>query len=373
MVLKKLPRNAAMDGVDLYRRIDVPTDGSVLSDPARIEAFMKELRTNLTQSLGTPSTVDGWRAQALFASLVAALDECDLMTLVDTGEIYYADESVKAPDYFLHLRSGRRILVDVKNVDLRHEDPFEMPIKFSSSEIARLRVFGDRFGAEVFLALYIPAMATWSLVDLSDLVDGPRGGKRITIHQALMRNQLALLGDRHVGTAYPLEFVLRRDPSEPWAPRIDQDGHQSVQFRASAVELLAGGVPITDPQERRILHFFMLYGPWNEEEVPLIVDGELVEVRWRFTPDETHDGGKEMLGTLASMYSRMFEYQTTSDIGPVALDIAVEPGTLITLIPHDFDFEAATLPLLLLAASPGESTEGQVATSAAHSGKNRRR
>lgn len=42
MVLKKLPRNAAMDGVDLYRRIDVPTDGSGLSDPARIEAFVKD-------------------------------------------------------------------------------------------------------------------------------------------------------------------------------------------------------------------------------------------------------------------------------------------------------------------------------------------
>ena len=373
MVLKKLPRNAAMDGVDLYRRIDVPTDGSGLSDPARIDAFVKELRTNLTQSLGTPSTVDGWRAQALFASLVAALDECDLMTLVDTGEIYYADESVKAPDYFLHLRSGRRILVDVKNVDLRRDDPLEMPIKFSSSEVARLRVFGDRFGAEVFLALYIPAMATWSLVDLADLADGPGGGKRITIHQALLRNQLALLGDRYVGTAYPLEFVLRRDPSESSTVGIDKEGHQSVQFRVSAVELLAGGVPITDPQERRIMQFFMLYGPWNEEEVPLIVDGELDEVRWRFTPDETHDGGKELLGTLASMYSRMFEYQTTSDSGPVALDIDVEPGTLITLIPHDFDFEAATLPLMLLSASPGEGTEGQVATSVAHSRDSRRR
>lgn len=85
-----------------------------------------------------------------------------------------------------------------------------------------------------------------------------------------MRNQLALLGDRYVGTAYPLEFVLRRDPSEPSTLGIDQDGHQSVQFRVSAVELLAGGVPITDPQERRIIQFFMLYGPWNEEEFPLI-------------------------------------------------------------------------------------------------------
>jgi len=355
MVLKKLPRNAAMDGVDLYRRLDEPGDGSVLGDPARIEAFIGELRTNLTASLTTPSTVAGWRAQALFASLVAALDECDLMTLVDAGEVYYADDSVKPPDYFLHLRSGKRMLVDVKNVALREQDSFDTPVKFTSSEVTRMREFGDRFGADVFLALYVPIMATWLLVDIDDLTDGPGGGKRITIQNAILRNQLHLLGDKYVGTAYPLEFVMRRDPSASSVPEPkDEGGKQTFQFKVGSVELLAGGVPITDPQERRILHFFMLYGPWNEEEIPLIVDGELVEIRFKFTPDEIREGGKELLGTLASMYSRMFEYNTSDETGPLALDINVEPGTLVTLIPHDFDFANATLPVVLLTVHPAD-------------------
>ncbi|MDQ0727471.1 hypothetical protein [Microbacterium sp. W4I20] len=363
MVLKKLPRNAAMDGVDLYRRLDDPGDGSALGDPARIEAFVDELRSNLTDNLKTPSTVAGWRAQALFASLVAALDECDLLTMVDTGEIYYADASVKAPDYFLHLRSGKRMLVDVKNVALRNEDSLDMPVKFTQSEVARMREFGDRFGAEVFLALYVPRMATWLLVDIDDLTDGPGGGKRITIQNAILRNQLYLLGDKYVGTAYPLEFVMRHDPRVSSTPGPkDEDGRRNFQFKVGSVELLAGGVTITDPQERRILHFFMLYGSWNEEEIPLIVDGELVEIRYKFTPDEIHQGGKELLGTLASMYSRMFEYNTSDASGPLALDVDVEPGTLVTLIPHDFDFANATLPLWLLTVHPADKEPEEVAT-----------
>ncbi len=356
MVLSKLPRNAAMDGVDLYRRLDDPGRGSVLGDPGRIEAVIDELRTNLTANLKTPSTVAGWRAQALFASLVAALDECDLMTMVDTGEIYYADDSVKPPDYFLHLRSGRRMLVDVKNVALRTTDSLNMPVKFAPSEISRMREFGHRFGAEVFLAFYIPQMTMWLLVDIDDLKDGPGGGKRITIHDAILRNQLHLLGDKHVGTAYPLEFVMHHDPSVPstLGPK-GEDGQWNAPFKVGAVELFAGGRAITDPHERRILQFFMLYGSWNEEEVPLIVDDQLVEIRWTFTPEEKHGGDKELLGSLASMYSRMFEYTTTDEQGPLALDIKVEPGTLVTLIPHDFDFANATLPLLLLTVHPADN------------------
>lgn len=351
-----------MDGVDLYRRLDNPGDGSALGDPVRIEAFLEELRTNLTASLKTPSTVAGWRAQALFASLVAALDECDLMTMVDTGEIYYAEDSVKPPDYFLHLRSGKRMLVDVKNVALRNEDSLDVPVKFTTSEVARMREFGERFDAEVFLALYVPRMAMWLLVDIDDLKEGPGGGKRITVQDAILRNQLYLLGDKLVGTAFPLECVLHRDPSEASVLGAkDEDGTQHIQFKIGSVELLAGGVPITDPQERRIVQFFMLYGPWNEEEIPLVVDGEVVEVRWRFTPDEIHEGGKDFLGSLASMYSRMFEYNTSNEEGPLALDIKVEPGTLITLIPHDFDFENATLPLVLLTVHPADKEpEGTV-------------
>lgn len=344
-----------MDGVDLYRRLDDPEDGSALGDQARIEAVIDELRANLTDNLKTPSTVAGWRAQALFASLVAALDECDLMTMVDTGEIYYADDKVKAPDFFLHLRSGRRMLVDVKNVDLRNEDSLDKPVKFTVSEVARMREFGDRFGAEVFLALYVPRMATWFLVDIDDLSVGPGGGRRITIQDAFLRNQLYLLGDKLVGTAYPLEFVMRQDTSasSTLGPK-GEDGKRNAQFQVGSVELLAGGVPITDPHERRILHFFMLYGSWNEEEIPLVVDGELVEIRFRFTPDEIHEGGKDLLGSLASMYSRMFEYNTSDEKGALALDIDVEPGTLVTLIPHDFDFDNATLPLWVITVHPAD-------------------
>jgi hypothetical protein len=186
MVLSKLPRNAAMDGVDLYRRLDETGQTSDLADPTRVDKVVDEIRESLLKDLSRPSTVRGWRAQSLFASLVAALDECDLMTLVDTGDIYFEGPSVKPSDYFLHLRSGERILVDVKSVDLRTNDPLEMPIKFGAAEVERMRRFGELFGAEVYLALYFPSLPMWTLVQLSDLRPGPGGGLRILVRDSMM-------------------------------------------------------------------------------------------------------------------------------------------------------------------------------------------
>ncbi|GAA3033270.1 hypothetical protein [Microbacterium dextranolyticum] len=58
----------------------------------------------------------------------------------------------------------------------------------------------------------------------------------------------------------------------------------------------------------------------------------------------------------------MFEYNTANETGPLALDIDVEPGTLVTLIPHDFDFASATLPLQLLTVLPADKEPERVGT-----------
>jgi len=237
MVLQKLPRNAAMDGVDLYRRLDQPGSTGGLADPARVDAVLDEVRRSLLADLGTEPTVRGWRAQALFASLVAALDECDLMTLVDTGDIYFEGASVKPSDYFLHLRSGQRILVDVKSVELRGDDPLAMPVKFGAVEVERMRRFGELFGADVYLALYYPSMPLWTLVRLDDLRAGPGGGPRILVRDSLFQNQLSLLGDLYVGIESPLELVLRPDFSMP--NHVDSSGR--AEFTVGAVELRIGG------------------------------------------------------------------------------------------------------------------------------------
>ncbi len=50
-------------------------------------------------------------------------------------------------------------------------------------------------------------------------------------YDAILRNQLHLVGDKHVGTAYPLEFVMHHDPSVPstLGPK-GEDGKRGAQF-----------------------------------------------------------------------------------------------------------------------------------------------
>ena len=353
MVLSKLPRNAAMDGVDLYRRLDRPGQTGGLADPARVNNVVDEIRTSLLADLGTESTVRGWRAQALFASLVAALDECDLMTLVDTGDVYFEGASVKPADYFLHLRSGQRILVDVKSVELRGEDPLGMPVKFGAAEVERMRRFGELFGAEVHIALYYPAMPMWTLLRLDDLQPGPGGGPRILVRDSLIQNKIALLGDIHIGIESPLELILRPDPSSP--NHVNEDGH--TNFTVGSVELRAGGRLLTSKDSQQLAHFLMMFGGWETDERASVKDNQVVELRYVAEPVEDTGQGFEIVGSLSSMYSRLFENSTSGPDGTTALDISVRPGTLISLVPHDYD--SSELPLWRFQVQPNQPAEAK--------------
>lgn len=358
MVLRKLPRNPALDGLDLFRRLDLGAGSQPLGEPNRVDLVVDSIRSTLVDQLNTPTVVRGWRAQALFASLVAALDGCDLMTMVDIGEIYADGDNVKAPDFFLHLRDGRRILVDVKDVDLAEPD-LDLAIKFGASEVSRMRRFGDLYGADVFIALYFQGFPLWSLVPLNALVAGPGGGYRITVKQALLANQVAILGDRSIGIEPPLECVFLPDEEEPH--EVDENGH--APFTIGAVEMYAGGQKIKSEAGQRIVWFLMLNGSWDQREVAETEDGKLVALRWIAEPIEPTGQGFEIVGALSSLYSRQFEDATSQDGEFVALDLEIRPGTLVALIPHDYDSDDP--PLLRLELKPAThwrqpwSTESQ--------------
>ena len=338
-----------MDSVDLYRRLDQGAGAGPVSDPARIDAVVEDIRGALTNALQAPSTVRGWRAQALFGSIVAALDGCELMMLIDSGEIFFDGESVKAPDYFLRLRDGRRVLVDVK-ADDRVPDSIDLAVKYSASEIRRLRRFGDLYDAPVFIAVYFEAPVLWVLVPLHRLTEGPGGGYRLTFKETLLYNEMAILGDYMVGTVPPLTWVLKFDPVEPQTRSAD--GTLSAQV--DEVVQFAGGVKLQAPEAEQIASFLMQYGGW-ENRVENVFEGDrLLEQHRIVEPPEVSEQGFEMVGQLSAMYSRMFEQSTQSTEGPTALDLDVAPGSLVTLIPHDYDLDE--LPLWRMRVHPDYAT-----------------
>ncbi|MCL2090161.1 MAG: hypothetical protein FWH11_02855 [Micrococcales bacterium] len=339
--MKRVP---TLDGLDLYRRIDSPRTDQAVNDPERVDAVVKELRQGVTEALATPTTVQGWRAQALFASMVVALDGCTMMTQVDLGEIFADGDPVKAPDFFLHLRDGRRILVDVKSLPKSIKDP----VKFTKSEVARLRRFGELYGAEVHLALYFSSMSMWLLISIDDLSPGPGGGLRITMEKALMRNDMAAISDWTIGVEPPLELVLHPDPSSE--NRITEDGR--AEFRVGSVEVRAGGRRVYTKEDQQIVWFLMMYGKWSQSEHLRIEGSKLVSLTWRAEPEEREnlDQRFELVGSLASMYTQFFEIGTRGDAGIIGLDLPTEPGAMISLIPHDYHSD--DLPLWRFRIAP---------------------
>ncbi|MDU0366871.1 hypothetical protein RWH45_06560 [Microbacterium sp. KSW4-17] len=340
MVLRSMNRQATLDGLDLYRRLDRPHPETTVDDDGRITAVLDQLHSDLKVALSRPSVVRGWRAQALFASTVIALDGCEMMTQVDLGEVFVDGDDAKAPDFFLHLRGGRRILVDVKSA----KAPAGVGTlqTFSAKDVARMRRFGDLYAAEVFLAFYFSSMTLWALVSLDDLTCGPGGGYRISFEDVVRLNKMGLLGDRSIGVETPLSFTVFPDASQP--NKIDDHGR--AELTVGAVSVSVAGRELLEPQDRRVATFLMTYGTWSTAESTQAADGKLLSATWSVAPDELLNEGLqdfEVIGTLSSMYATAFELGTTGPAGYTGLQIEPDPGALIALIPHDYASE--NLPL----------------------------
>jgi Holliday junction resolvase len=339
--MKKLKRNASLDGLDLFRRLDVPVRESLAESDARIDTVILEIRDSLVKSLKTPSTVRGWRAQALFASMVVALDGCEMLTMIDSGDIYHDGESVKPADYFLSLRDGRRLIVDVKEFALSQR--LESRSKLSASEYRRLVRFAELMGAELYIASYVSSACLWLLLPISAYVLQRTGTYSVTFEQAIIRNEMAILGDYAIFLEPPLELIVEQHKDE--LGTVDEEGRATLMI--GAMQWFAGGRRITGDAEQKIAHFLMMHGGWEEEATPDIDDRSLKSIRFSCAPPHSSPGqSMEGIGSLSQLYSRMFEGQTTAPSGVIALDADVVPGAMNLLIAHDYT--SSELPLVRL-------------------------
>lgn len=346
MVMRKLGRQPArLDALELFRQLDAGT--GPINDPARVEAFLSEVRDPLSQALSTDSTVHGWRAQALFASLVVALDGCELLFTVDSGEVFVDGDDVKPPDYLLVLRDGRRLLVDVKSISPGRPTG---PLRLSQAEMAGLRRFADLVGAELCIAGLFTTMGEWVLVpDRAFELDG-RGRYSVDLLRAFQTSEMSALGDVMVGVRPPLRFDLLPDLSHP--RQVGTDG--TAHFTIGAVELRVGGELMVDPPERRLAMFLLCFNTWAFHQ-EADVDGQTLQrVSFVCEPEQPTPGqGFEIVGRLSSMYTRWFDAATRDEKGDVAsLEMHVEPGVLPSLLPADFSSPRLSLWRFTLSPQP---------------------
>ncbi|MFE4726136.1 hypothetical protein [Microbacterium sp. NPDC056736] len=355
--MQHVKRDPALEAVELFRRLDASDDKALLSAPGRASEVVRQFAEALDSSLANASRVQGWRMQSLFRSLVVALDGCCLMTFIDKGEIFFEGDPVKAPDFFLHLRDGQRILVDVKSHRSRPaaQDPYL--VKFSQSEIDALRRFGVLYGADVFLAVHFEG-GNWTLLPLDALTLGPGGGYRIGVAEAMKASHLGLLGDRLIGTVPLLEIVVIPDMAS--ANHVDNEG--KAEFAVGSLEIRAGGKTLETPASQSLALFLLQFGDWEMSEHATVDDSRLVSMTWRAAPTERRNEREhfEFVGSLARMFSRRFEGLTATPEGPVALDAMPEPGAVKRLIPEDLT--SSELPLWVFELEPVlEETNGGTA------------
>lgn len=348
--MRKIGRQPArLDALDLFRQLDAGSGGPV-SDPARIEAFLAQVRGPLSEALSTESTVHGWRTQALFGSLVVALDACELLVTVDAGEVF-ADDSinVKPPDFLLVLRDGRRLLVDVKSIPPKKPTG---PLRVSATEMAGLARYAELVGGELFIAGLFTAMGEWVLVPASAFELDRNGRYAVDLQRAFQTSEMSLLGDVMLGIVPPLRFDLLPDESKPHD--VAPDGVAS--FTIGAVELWVGEQLMVDEAERKLAMFLLWFNRWAGRQETDLDGATLRRVSFICEPEETTPGqGFEIVGKLSSMYTRWFDATTSDDKGAVsALQMPVEPGVLPALLPADFSSPRLPLWRFTLVAQPVE-------------------
>ncbi|SFU07348.1 hypothetical protein SAMN05660657_05378 [Geodermatophilus amargosae] len=350
MVLRKLKRSPAkLDGLELFRQLD---DGgqTPLRDPARLDAVLQQVGEGVQEALAAPSTVHGWRAQALFASLVVALDGCELLMTLDSGEVFVDGDDVKLPDYLLVLRDGRRLLVEVKNVAPTKPTG---PVTMSAAEMNGLRRFRGLHGGEVHVACLFSTLGQWALVPADAFGRDERGRYVLGLEAALMANRLSeTLGDVMVGLVPPLRLDLIADPSKP--RHVAADGE--AQFELGEVQLWAGGQQMVEEDESRLAMFLLRFGSWPaQQEADL--DGDLLrKMSLVCAPEEPTPGqGFEIIGNLSSMFARWFEAATRDGDELLGLQVPVDPGVLRDLLPAEFS--SPRLPLWRFRLVPTEPHE----------------
>ena len=342
--LRRLPRQPEqLDSLELYGRV-LEMNNLPIGDAANVDRGLASIRNGLMKAVGRESTLQGWRAQALFEAMVAALGTVKLMKVEDTGDVYSQDD-IKVPDFRIVSGNDRRILVDVENF---YADDPQAQFRVRSNDAKALQQYASVVGGnELKLAIY---WARWNLWTLTGLDRMRPQGKRLAISlpEAAKNNEMNILGDYMIGTEWPLTLTLFSDTSR--SHKLDRDG--TVDFTVGGAEYSVAGVMVPNPTEQRIIHTLMMYGNWTESTEVDVRDGELISISIHVVPIEPPiEQGFAIHGPLSTLFSRMYLDATTATDGSIrGLRLNIDPGTLASLIPEGYDGE--TLRLWTFHVSP---------------------
>ena len=320
-----------------------------LRDPKTAPAFVAYVREAVERALGDPALVHGHRAEAMFEAMLLSLGEYALLKPEDVGRVH-PNEIYQVPDFRVVLKDGRQWLIEVKNVYIDEPGDQERQI-MTRAYWEKLEAYAAATGGELKLAVFWARWAMWSLITPSKLIDA-NGNLSLNMLTSMKANELGELGDRTIGTRFPLRFRVLADQEKPSA--MTPDG--IAQFTIGGVQMFCGDEEILDPTEREIAWIFMQHGQWEElgPEAELL-GGRLTAVEYRWEPINRQNEGFEIIGTLSRMFTRYYAEQTVDAREVVQVHAPLRPGWFEPLVSPDFESDALPLWTFILQANYGDA------------------
>jgi hypothetical protein len=326
--MKKLPRNPEVfETLELFKYL-AKEEALSLRDEHSGAKFLQKLDAAFQSAKGNPARLHGLRAQSLFEYIAVSLGECSFVKHEDAGDVYASQQDVNPPDFRIILKDRSQFFVEVKNFFQR--DPLSK-YQIKGSYLSKLKAYTDIFGVELKLAVYWAQWNLWTLSSLSCLEE-KNGNYYLEFKDALINNEMGLLGDRQIATVPPLIFRVFTDPAK--LRTVQSNGN--VQFTIGGFEILAGGVKIEDRKEQNLVLSFMFFGDWSEDTQALTENDQLVSFDYIFEPSErSQDQPFDMVGSLSSMVSRQFHILTAPEGETERLVPNQEPDDFRIELPPD--------------------------------------
>lgn len=315
-----------------------------VTDPKTTDHFLQQIRSSVHATVSNESFLYGQRTQAMFEALVLSLGKVQFLKQEDSGALYSTQEELEVPDYLLVFQDGTKLLIEVKNFYQKND--FLESFEVTESYLNGLNNYSRLVGCELMVATYWVKWNRWTLVRLGRFELGS-GIARLSFLNAVMFDELSLVGDRMIGCRFPLAIHMETRKDQPRAVQANGE----VSFHIADMKIFCADQEVTSTLERNIAWYLINHGNWVEEPTQVIInDGQLDGLKFEWFPQNYREDrvkydaqGFAMIGTLSEMFSHFFRAVTQSDgrIGQIQVDVT--PGHLGQMIPDDYEGER--LPL----------------------------
>ena len=340
-----------LDALALYDRFRPKLGDQFVSDTGprgAAAAFVENVRGVAQQA----STLHGWRVQNLFRGVVVSLDAVQFIKEEDNGRYYFTGPDIKVPDFRIIADEGTDLLVEAKNVS--PSKPFR-DFTIRKKELDALHRYCDLVGkSKLMIAIYWSAWNLWTLVDPIWLSSAGTN-MTLSLRDAILKNEMSLVGDRSLGTEMPLAMRFHGDGN---ISRIDTLS-ELLQFTVSRVEFLVAGRTVVRPDERRIAYTLLMFGGWSDLSQVVEKDGEnIVSLTFEVRPEESDPNQPfHMHGPLSSLFSSYFALATLDSQNNVrSIDAEYDVGGFGSLVEEPYEGDVLRLWRFTITSAPHPST-----------------